>query len=1066
MWTGVILELKSSEQSMNNSTTTFSSSGFKLNNNNNNNNSNNQTTGIFGQNNNTQNSIFGNTNTNRNTGLFNQTNTTNTSTQSLFGSNTNNTTAGSNTGFGFKTSTGFGTTNTTNTTGTANAFNSTNSLFNKTGTSATTPATATPSGTNTQTTFGFGNTATAKSITPINTSLTNTNTTSKPLFGFSTTSTNTTVAAKPNTTFTSTTASTTTTAATTTEKTTTNKVVSKKEPQITPIIEKNKPVRKKKQSIVIPKKSNSKIKIREYNNDSIQDTSSVSSDDNQNNDNTVIYKRKSNRISKDIQKLLDDYEKEIKENKIKEEIAFNEIKKQTEKLKIEEENQTQKLKNKEKEPETEQDSLIKEQHSLLKNMFIKSENKGINTNEIKLFQEPGTFTNYSEIKKEEIEKGKGKEIEEEEKEVEERVEEVEEESNEKDTIKQISTKRVNVNTIYEVNPPISQLIQMTDEELSNVKNLEVYVKNIGSLKFLKPVDLLSACNGKKRENIPYIFGNIIIIQSKSCTVYPDDRIKPEMGQGLNQPAIIELYSCWAKDKSTGKPILDPTLPSYKRHISYLKRVKDTEFIDYEAIQGKWTFKVEHFTRYGLLTEDDDEEDEYDNILIKSKKELKLKKDGKINRGYGLISTDEESTENEANNISLVINKQTNKDIIVTEVLSEEDIKQKNKLDSMRYCFDNMENAKKLQVMNVSIFGPYNNGKKRSTLKTINYSENLIPLNKSRMARRLEKLNNLKLIGDNNNKSPSKVNMQILNQFKKNFEENKKQINNVLNNDAPIFFLKPKASISLRQENDLNNMSNISTEDLDKLDIVQNNLESIPLYADSIFNKNENFNLLMSRSFRVGWGQNNQITVPSINTSLSPNKIQLGVVSTSKIFFNDEKAIHNILLTALFQSSRIKHELSNDSNKKEISEDIKSAEHFITNPTVVREKSTKPFSNILNVIKPNINTTINKREILMWKLCHVLFDSDDISELEENEDILTDNQKQYIIEMQKKQNIGNWLKESLSDPVNITLERIKMELNELESEDKNEEMEPTNKNEENSAEKKSLIYKLLLQLNDN
>ena len=98
-----------------------------------------------------------------------------------------------------------------------------------------------------------------------------------------------------------------------------------------------------------------------------------------------------------------------------------------------------------------------------------------------------------------------------------------EETTEKDTIKQGSTKRVSVNTIYEVNPPISQLIQMTDEELSNVKNLEVYVKNIGSLKFLKPVDLLSACNGKKRENIPYIFGNIIIIQPKSCTVYPDDR---------------------------------------------------------------------------------------------------------------------------------------------------------------------------------------------------------------------------------------------------------------------------------------------------------------------------------------------------------------------------------------------------------------------------------------------------------------------------------------------------------------------------------------------------------------
>jgi len=52
-----------------------------------------------------------------------------------------------------------------------------------------------------------------------------------------------------------------------------------------------------------------------------------------------------------------------------------------------------------------------------------------------------------------------------------------------------------------------------------LKNFKMLVKNVGSLKFIKLVGLLSFCNGKKRENILYIFGNIIIIiiiQLKSC----------------------------------------------------------------------------------------------------------------------------------------------------------------------------------------------------------------------------------------------------------------------------------------------------------------------------------------------------------------------------------------------------------------------------------------------------------------------------------------------------------------------------------------------------------------------
>jgi len=210
------------------------------------------------------------------------------------------------------------------------------------------------------------------------------------------------------------------------------------------------------------------------------------------------------------------------------------------------------------------------------------------------------------------------------------------------------------------------------------------------------------------------------------------------------------------------------------------------------------------------------------------------------------------------------------------------------------------------------------------------------------------------------------------------------------------------------------------------------LDNVPLYQNSIFSKDKNFNLLMSRSFRVGWGQNNLIAIPSISTfnSTLQEKIRLGIVNTYKVLFEDEKEKHIPLLTALLQSSKIRHDFNNELNKNEITKDIKKAVQVITNPLVVKEHSNKSFTILLNTIKPSINTTFYKTEILMYKLCQILFDNNDISELEESEDLLSEKQKQYIITMQKKQNIGKWLKNSLIDSVKTTIDELKKQLDKL------------------------------------
>jgi nuclear pore complex protein Nup98-Nup96 len=45
------------------------------------------------------------------------------------------------------------------------------------------------------------------------------------------------------------------------------------------------------------------------------------------------------------------------------------------------------------------------------------------------------------------------------------------------------------------------------------------------------------------------------------------------------------------------------------HIRRLKKVPDTEFVDFDADAGVWTFKVQHFSKYGLVDSDDEDEEQ-------------------------------------------------------------------------------------------------------------------------------------------------------------------------------------------------------------------------------------------------------------------------------------------------------------------------------------------------------------------------------------------------------------------------------------------------------------------------
>ncbi|KAK9322935.1 nuclear protein 96-domain-containing protein [Lipomyces orientalis] len=154
---------------------------------------------------------------------------------------------------------------------------------------------------------------------------------------------------------------------------------------------------------------------------------------------------------------------------------------------------------------------------------------------------------------------------------------------------------------YWSSPSASVLRKMSLKELESVANYKVGRKGYGEVSFNRPVDLSAFAHP---EQIP---GQLILFGPKTCTVYPDDSIKPEQGKGLNVPATITLEKCYPVAKDTKQPITEVDHPLVPVHIERLRKMKDTHFITYIAESGTWVFSIDHFSIWGLL----DNEDEYD-----------------------------------------------------------------------------------------------------------------------------------------------------------------------------------------------------------------------------------------------------------------------------------------------------------------------------------------------------------------------------------------------------------------------------------------------------------------------
>ncbi|CAK7357516.1 unnamed protein product [Dovyalis caffra] len=132
----------------------------------------------------------------------------------------------------------------------------------------------------------------------------------------------------------------------------------------------------------------------------------------------------------------------------------------------------------------------------------------------------------------------------------------------------------------------------------HVRDFVVGRHGYGSIKFLGETDV-------RRLDLE----SLVQFNNREVIVYMDDSKKPPVGQGLNKPAEVTLLNIKCFDKKTGRQFTEgQKIEKYKEMLKRKAEDQGAEFVSYDPVKGEWKFKVNHFSKYMLL---EDEEDDWD-----------------------------------------------------------------------------------------------------------------------------------------------------------------------------------------------------------------------------------------------------------------------------------------------------------------------------------------------------------------------------------------------------------------------------------------------------------------------
>lgn len=168
---------------------------------------------------------------------------------------------------------------------------------------------------------------------------------------------------------------------------------------------------------------------------------------------------------------------------------------------------------------------------------------------------------------------------------------------------------------YWCSPPIKELRKLSPAELSYVDNFIVGRYNVGQIAYNYPVDLSGLflrCDQEGFSVSDELFGKIVKMRERVVQVYDvDDAAKPPIGFELNVPATITIKTPPTKKMSK------------QNHIKRLQNMTGMEFVTFDPLTNNWTFKVKHFSVWGLIDDSDDEEEDSETKRLR---ELKKKQD--------------------------------------------------------------------------------------------------------------------------------------------------------------------------------------------------------------------------------------------------------------------------------------------------------------------------------------------------------------------------------------------------------------------------------------------------------
>ena len=140
---------------------------------------------------------------------------------------------------------------------------------------------------------------------------------------------------------------------------------------------------------------------------------------------------------------------------------------------------------------------------------------------------------------------------------------------------------------YSTSPSLSSLSQLSPSELRSVSDFTVSHSTLGSVRWPTPTDVTA---------LP--LDALIVFDrtpagASSVEVYPDERMIPRVGEGLNKEAEVTLRGCWPAGWKVGGD--RDRIAKYERKLKQTSEAAGAKFVSYDERTGEWTFKVDKFS---------------------------------------------------------------------------------------------------------------------------------------------------------------------------------------------------------------------------------------------------------------------------------------------------------------------------------------------------------------------------------------------------------------------------------------------------------------------------------------